>query len=1000
MPENITEYCLYQQIAEEIDYNHLPKEWRISNLKKFSEEITLYDYQKNAVENAVSLLFYYYDSLKKCQHNETYKENIERKKKFIEEIANYSHIVNQLRFTDKGKKLLFSKIQEYYPIKEEGRERYIEFYNFVNRMSFWMATGSGKTVVLIKLIEILTNLMEKALIPKKDILILTYRDDLIEQIKRHIMLYNKGKEKVFLLFSLKEYDEVKHRKLILPNQIPIFIYRSDLISDRTTEKFLSFEDVENNGDWYIFLDEAHKGEKEDSKRQIYYSVMSRNGFLFNFSATFTNLWDIITTVFNFNLDKFTLAGYGKNVYLSQQDLFAFNDEFSEEARQKNVLKSLTLLTLLRKYAKSLTKQNLYHWPLLVSLVNTVNTKDSDLELFFKEIEKIAIGKVNKHLFEESKRDLIKELKGHPRYQFGHEELIIDEKDLLNLTLQDLLNEIFHADRNGAIEVLKIPDNKEELVFKLKTSDKPFALIKIGDISNWLKEKLDNYEINETYENKSYFLNIDKSPELTILMGSRAFYEGWDSNRPNVMLFINIGKGDAKKYIIQSIGRGVRIQPFGIERKRLYALAKEKHPLAIKLKELFPIKVVKALETLFVFGTNKKNLEKILNSIKSERKSSGMLLPEIIEKNPELSDKVLLIPVYKEKDETLPIKELPKFYGNKKLLKRFIDWIEDDNVLYSLISSKIVLEPKELQLLKEYINEGAFEEVEDKDAVDQLVDLIYHLRIRKQEVEKLKELEDEIIHFKRIKVFLEREKYNELKEKIEKVKNAKKGEKTQKELIKLLKEGKLSDDEFNKRYDEVKRKSSNEEEFEFNNKKLRIKHLSKHYYIPILIGEDEKIKFITHIINVPSEVNFIKQVEKYAKNYNNEFDWWYFSKIDEYLDEIYIPYYHRMHGSIERFKPDFIFWIKKGDKYAILFVDPKGISHTEYEYKVDGFKRIFEKDGKPKIFRVNMNGKQVEVVILLRLFTEDRNKLPEGYKKYWVDDFSRVMSDVREELAKG
>jgi type III restriction enzyme len=45
------------------------------------------------------------------------------------------------------------------------------------------------------------------------------------------------------------------------------------------------------------------------------------------------------------------------------------------------------------------------------------------------------------------------------------------------------------------------------------------------------------------------------------MGSRSFYEGWDSNRPNVANFINIGVGtDARKFILQSVGRGVRIEP--------------------------------------------------------------------------------------------------------------------------------------------------------------------------------------------------------------------------------------------------------------------------------------------------------------------------------------------------------------------------------------------------------------------------------------------------------
>jgi len=49
--------------------------------------------------------------------------------------------------------------------------------------------------------------------------------------------------------------------------------------------------------------------------------------------------------------------------------------------------------------------------------------------------------------------------------------------------------------------------------------------------------------------------------VNILMGSRSFYEGSDSNRPNVANFINIGVGtDARKFILQSVGRGVRIEP--------------------------------------------------------------------------------------------------------------------------------------------------------------------------------------------------------------------------------------------------------------------------------------------------------------------------------------------------------------------------------------------------------------------------------------------------------
>lgn len=109
-----------------------------------------------------------------------------------------------------------------------------------------------------------------------------------------------------------------------------------------------------------------------------------------------------------------------------------------------------------------------------------------------------------------------------------------------------------------------------MAFKLKNSDRPFALIKIGDITQWLKEELVEYEIIEQFDDDSYFKKLnEENSEITILMGSRTFYEGWDSNRPNVICYINVETGkDARKFILQSVGRGVRIEPIKNRRKRL------------------------------------------------------------------------------------------------------------------------------------------------------------------------------------------------------------------------------------------------------------------------------------------------------------------------------------------------------------------------------------------------------------------------------------------------
>ena len=76
--------------------------------------------------------------------------------------------------------------------------------------------------------------------------------------------------------------------------------------------------------------------------------------------------------------------------------------------------------------------------------------------------------------------------------------------LEKIDYNDILTRVFNAKSSGKIEVLKIPGNKNEIIFKLQTSEKPFGLIKIGDISSWLKEKLEGYEIIESFENESIF----------------------------------------------------------------------------------------------------------------------------------------------------------------------------------------------------------------------------------------------------------------------------------------------------------------------------------------------------------------------------------------------------------------------------------------------------------------------------------------------------------------
>lgn len=974
---------ILQNIIEEISIDSLPIQWQEFELSKFSSSKTLFEFQQKALENSLKALWLFYEKL-----------NGSKKDLFANYQLNGLDENFDFDLANREGKKTAQYLLEYdkeYPVIDNK----IAFEHFVNRMSFWMATGSGKTLVIVKLIEILGQLIKENKIPNRDILFLAHREDLIEQFKNHVDEYNSFNFSSRInLKSLKEFDQVKRESsLFANNEITVFYYKSDLFSDETKEKQINFRNYDNKGNWFILLDEAHKGDREESIRQVIFSILSRNGFLFNFSATFTDPRDYSTCVFNFNLSKYVEEGYGKHIYVSQSDISAFGNrngdeqsiskDFSDIDKQKIVLKSLILLTAIHKSLKQIRKTDpsLYHLPLLLTLVNSVNTEDSDLQLFFIELEKIASGKIQNSLFDNSKNELINEFAGDHKYLFEEELNAELNRNLIeNISFVDISEQIFHSKSSGKIEVIKVPGNRSELIFKLTTADSPFALIKIGDISNWIKEKLSAYEINESFDNESYFKGINNDDSaINILMGSRTFYEGWDSNRPNIVLFINIGVGkDAKKFVLQSVGRGVRIEPLPDKRKRLKNIfnsgAAEKETFNKISNKILPI------ESLYIFGTNSKNLNEVITTLRGEK--DEIEIGDLFEVNESVSGKLLLIPEYNN-TEKLYVKDnlISKYQigeADFKITKQYFNYIKEkititkyemDVESLKLISDAII-EPEKYFLIN-HNSDYYLPEL-------QLNRLSKYFSIRSEELEKFKELDNEIVHFKKIKANSSKHIY-ETRQKIEAVKNYKEKNRVLEQLkIKFNEHKDL--DKYTRDIQKIENEYKKEDELNFNGKKLKIKYAQHHYYIPIIISESEKIDYISHIIKVPSEVRFLEALEKYLQKENNlfaKFDWWLFSKIDETLDEIFIPYFNPKINLIAKYKPDFIFWLQKGNEYKIVFVDPKGVEFSSYQHKVDGFKRIFED-------KIITQG-NLKINVLLKLYTSDVASVSEDYRKYWFDE---------------
>ena len=699
------------------------------------------------------------------------------------------------------------------------------------------------------------------------------------------------------------------------------------------------------------------------------------------------------------MEEFIKNGHGKNIYLNKSEYSAFRDrrkEISSKERRKIVLKSLITLAYVSERVNKLRDDTgfgdgLYHLPLMLTLVNSVNTdieKDqNDLWTFFETLRDIATGEIDQELFAEARDELIGDWQ-EAKLLFGVDgkAIIGDNQDALRkMTIPKLRKMVFLKSRKGTLQYVRSKDNKE-LALQMKNADFPFALIRIGDTSKWRNRFLADYEETTTLQETSFFESLEKKP-ITILMGSRSFFESWDSNRPNIINFINIGGSDAKKFVVQSVGRGVRIQPLPDKRMRLEQLL-----LSLSLENSIKGKLescsneVMPIETLFLFATNRQAINTVLEGLQTEEGSSFELLKGFeLAPRPKISDTdtdmPLLVPEYRE--TTRDIGKLEKFRMSKETLDRFGKWFDETSDSVLIVRDRLTA--LKLSELRAFIRQEGGIKINENKHYDQLSflqkRLLSHIDEKVKETDGIRRIEEEkdIVHFR--KICVETEHARELQEKINKVKA---GETPDENLPQLF-------EEFNKGLitrRELETRLAGQEELEYEDlkkHKLRIKQISNHYYLPVVLGYN-RVDYIKHIIKVESEIEFIDRLGKWAETNNNGmWDAWMFSKVDESLDQIYIPYFNES-NSYSRFSPDFIFWMCKGNKYQIVFVDPKGTRHANAYHKIDGYRKLFGSSETPKSFTYS---KKWKITTKLLMFNPEQSS-PESYKKYWTDEIGEIF----------
>jgi hypothetical protein len=476
------------------------------------------------------------------------------------------------------------------PFKKNG-----EAWSQINKVAYWSATGSGKTLLMH------ANILQYQFYLDKHgrrrelnrIILLTPNEGLSEQHLREF-------ETAGLPAELFQKDG---SGLFVGQRIEILDIHK--LKDEMGDKTIAIDSFEGNN--LVLVDEGHRGASggEEGVWMRFRNALCEKGFSFEYSATFGQavkgnkaLTDLYakSILFDYSYRYFYGDGFGKDYQILNLD----------EVTEANNLDPYLVACLLAFFQQ----QRLY--------------KDQDFSFRPFNIDKplwiFVGGSVTKTLASRDATDIVEILKFLSRYvsdragSIQHIERVLnqglvtaDGKNIfagrftyLNTTglsavevFEETLALLFNAVGGGALHVANLKGASGEIALRVGDNE-PFGVINVGDDAKLVK-LCENSGIptDDREFAGSLFHEINK-PHSTVnlLIGSKKFTEGWNSWRVSTMGLMNVGQTEGSQ-IIQLFGRGVRLKGFGLSLKRS---SKAQLP-----DDIVRPKHIGVLETLSIFG---------------------------------------------------------------------------------------------------------------------------------------------------------------------------------------------------------------------------------------------------------------------------------------------------------------------------------------------------------------------------------------------------------------
>ena len=511
----------------------------------------------------------------------------------------------------------------------------------LRKLAFWMATGSGKTLIMHLNYRQFLRYNDR---PLDNILLITPNEGLTEQHLAELAASGISARR----FDLNESG----LGLAAKNTVRVIEITKLVEEKRGGGVSVPVEAFEGNN--LIFVDEGHKGSGGEAWRK-FRDALGETGFTFEYSATFGQALtaarnDQLTAeygkaiAFDYSYRYFHGDGYGKDfrvLNLKQET----TEEQTETLLMGNMLSFYEQQRVFEEQAEALRPYSLERplWVFVGSTVNAVYTESGH-----KRSDVLTVVRFLHHVLENKRdwavRTIKKLLAGKTGLTTPDGRDVFEGKfEFLSVSgfspeevYQEILNKVLHAPAAGGLHLCDIRGSTGEIGLKAGGAEDYFGLIYIGDTSAFKKlveEDASGTMLEEDAVIGSLFGSIGK-PDTTIeiLIGAKKFMEGWNSWRVSAMGLINIGRQEGSQ-IIQLFGRGVRLRGKGFSLKRSSALGGV-HPEHINL-----------LETLNVFAVRADYMGQFRNYLEKEgvETEPTVELPLFIRANREFLRKGLVVP---------------------------------------------------------------------------------------------------------------------------------------------------------------------------------------------------------------------------------------------------------------------------------------------------------------------------------------------------------------------